>query len=100
LDRIRDLNDVPVLMPTALASDRVKERARNAGADDYLAREVVAIDGRDVRRGVAGPAFGDMEPTAPTTLGLNSFLANNVPSTAVRFHQARYEGGHAAAFVG
>ena len=36
LERIRDMSDVPVLMLTALSTERDKVRGLNAGADDYL----------------------------------------------------------------
>ena len=44
LERIRDMSDVPVLMLTVLASDRVKARARNGGADDYLTKPFGSVE--------------------------------------------------------
>ena len=38
LERIRDMSDVPVLMLTALGTERDKVRGLNAGADDYLTK--------------------------------------------------------------
>ena len=38
LERIRDMSDVPVLMLTALGTERDKVRGLNSGADDYLTK--------------------------------------------------------------
>jgi len=38
LERIRDMSDAPVLMLTALSTERDKVRGLNAGADDYLTK--------------------------------------------------------------
>ncbi|HEV7657710.1 MAG TPA: response regulator transcription factor [Mycobacteriales bacterium] len=38
LDRVRDLSDLPVLLPTAHGAEAEKVRGLRAGADDYLTR--------------------------------------------------------------
>src|ERR1700722_10373749 len=44
LERIRDMSDVPVLMLTALATERDKVRGLNAGADDYLTKPFTSAE--------------------------------------------------------
>jgi DNA-binding response OmpR family regulator len=68
LERIRDMSDVPVLMLTALGTERDKVRGLNAGADDYLTKpfgkvellaRLQAISRRQVSRGEPVTAFDD-----------------------------------------
>ena len=44
LERIRDMSDVPVLMLTALGTERDKVRGLNAGADDYLTKPFSRVE--------------------------------------------------------
>jgi DNA-binding response OmpR family regulator len=44
LERIRDMSDVPVLMLTALSTERDKVRGLNAGADDYLTKPFSRVE--------------------------------------------------------
>jgi DNA-binding response OmpR family regulator len=44
LERIRDMSDVPVLMLTALSTERDKVRGFNAGADDYLTKPFSRVE--------------------------------------------------------
>jgi DNA-binding response OmpR family regulator len=68
LERIRDMSDVPVLMLTALGTERDKVRGLNAGADDYLTKpfsrvellaRLQAISRRQVSRGEPVTTFDD-----------------------------------------
>ncbi|HEY1830842.1 MAG TPA: response regulator transcription factor [Acidimicrobiales bacterium] len=68
LERIRDMSDVPVLMLTALSTERDKVRGFNAGADDYLTKpfsrvellaRVQAISRRQVNRSDPVTSFSD-----------------------------------------
>ena len=68
LERIRDMSDVPVLMLTALGTERDKVRGLNAGADDYLTKpfsrvellaRLQAISRRQVSRSDPVTAFDD-----------------------------------------
>jgi DNA-binding response OmpR family regulator len=44
LERIRDMSDCPVLMLTALATERDKVRGLNSGADDYLTKPFSRVE--------------------------------------------------------
>ena len=44
LERIRDMSDVPVLMLTALGTERDKVPGLNAGADDYLTKPFSRVE--------------------------------------------------------
>ncbi len=44
LERIRDMSDAPVLMLTALSTERDKVRGLNAGADDYLTKPFSRVE--------------------------------------------------------
>ncbi len=44
LERIRDMSDVPVLMLTALGTERDKVRGLNSGADDYLTKPFSRVE--------------------------------------------------------
>jgi len=44
LERIRDMSEVPVLMLTALSTERDKVRGLNAGADDYLTKPFSRVE--------------------------------------------------------
>ena len=44
LERIRDMSDVPVLMLTALGTEKDKVRGLNAGADDYLTKPFSRVE--------------------------------------------------------
>jgi DNA-binding response OmpR family regulator len=68
LERIRDMSDVPVLMLTALGTERDKVRGLNAGADDYLTKpfsrsellaRLQAISRRQVSRNDPVTTFDD-----------------------------------------
>jgi DNA-binding response OmpR family regulator len=68
LERIRDMSDVPVLMLTALSTERDKVRGLNAGADDYLTKpfsrvellaRIQAISRRQVQRNEPIVSFED-----------------------------------------
>ena len=68
LERIRDMSDVPVLMLTALGTERDKVRGLNSGADDYLTKpfsrsellaRLQAIGRRQVTRVEPVTAFDD-----------------------------------------
>jgi DNA-binding response OmpR family regulator len=68
LERIRDMSDVPVLMLTALSTERDKVRGLNAGADDYLTKpfsrvellaRLQAISRRQVQRNNPVTTFDD-----------------------------------------
>ncbi|HEX3793943.1 MAG TPA: response regulator transcription factor [Acidimicrobiales bacterium] len=68
LERIRDMSDVPVLMLTALSTERDKVRGLNAGADDYLTKpfsrvellaRIQAISRRQVQRNDPVTVFED-----------------------------------------
>src|SRR5580658_9044335 len=68
LERIRDMSDVPVLMLTALSTERDKVRGLNAGADDYLTKpfsrvellaRIQAISRRQVQRSDPITTFED-----------------------------------------
>src|SRR5271168_5526365 len=68
LERIRDMSDVPVLMLTALGTERDKVRGLNAGADDYLTKpfsrvellaRLQAISRRQVQRNEPIVSFED-----------------------------------------
>jgi DNA-binding response OmpR family regulator len=68
LERIRDMSDVPVLMLTALGTERDKVRGLNSGADDYLTKpfsrsellaRLQAIGRRQVTRDEPVTAFDD-----------------------------------------
>src|ERR1700730_14147360 len=68
LERIRDMSDVPVLMLTALGTERDKVRGLNAGAGDYLTKpfsrvellaRLQAISRRQVSRNDPVTAFDD-----------------------------------------
>jgi DNA-binding response OmpR family regulator len=68
LERIRDMSDVPVLMLTALSTERDKVRGFNAGADDYLTKpfsrvellaRIQAISRRQVQRNDPVTSFSD-----------------------------------------
>ena len=68
LERIRDMSDVPVLMLTALGTERDKVRGLNAGADDYLTKpfsrvellaRLQAISRRQVSRNEPVTVFDD-----------------------------------------
>jgi DNA-binding response OmpR family regulator len=68
LERIRDMSDVPVLMLTALGTERDKVRGLNSGADDYLTKpfgrsellaRLQAIGRRQVARVEPVTAFND-----------------------------------------
>src|SRR5580698_2279084 len=68
LERIRDMSDVPVLMLTALSTERDKVRGLNAGADDYLTKpfsrvellaRIQAISRRQVQRNDPITTFED-----------------------------------------
>src|ERR1700678_775852 len=68
LERIRDMSDVPVLMLTALGTERDKVRGLNAGADDYLTKpfsrvellaRIQAISRRQVQRNEPIVSFED-----------------------------------------
>src|ERR1700678_1582801 len=68
LERIRDMSDVPVLMLTALGTERDKVRGLNSGADDYLTKpfsrvellaRIQAISRRQVQRNEPIVSFED-----------------------------------------
>ena len=68
LERIRDMSDVPVLMLTALGTERDKVHGLNSGADDYLTKpfsrsellaRLQAIGRRQVTRVEPVTAFDD-----------------------------------------
>ena len=68
LERIRDMSDVPILMLTALSTERDKVRGLNAGADDYLTKpfsrvellaRIQAITRRQVSRTDTVTSFDD-----------------------------------------
>jgi DNA-binding response OmpR family regulator len=68
LERIRDMSDIPVLMLTALSTERDKVRGLNAGADDYLTKpfsrvellaRIQAISRRQVQRSDPITTFED-----------------------------------------
>jgi DNA-binding response OmpR family regulator len=68
LERIRDMSDVPVLMLTALSTERDKVRGLNAGADDYLTKpfsrvellaRLQAVGRRQISKGEPVTTFDD-----------------------------------------
>ena len=68
LERIRDMSDVPVLMLTALGTERDKVRGLNSGADDYLTKpfsrvellaRLQAVGRRQVSKGEPVTTFDD-----------------------------------------
>ena len=68
LERIRDMSDVPVLMLTALGTERDKVRGLNSGADDYLTKpfsrvellaRLQAVGRRQISKGEPVTTFDD-----------------------------------------